>query len=236
MNSMVKRRRHKRIDLENIHVQAKTVLSSECKILDMSLKGVCVATSQWLNINNEYSIKFHLDGKPVSNKGTVRWVRLVGNKRGNNQDSIPIYLTGIEFKDVLTDSGRDIIHVLDEYSENKENRLRGNRFKINAPGKAVFNVLQEFPIRQISSGGMLVEADHELLPGGAFPWTFYFPGDDDIIRCKGRIISRLETFSHTKRRYNIGVEFVDMQKEDRRKLARFVMKAMFSELKTALLN
>jgi hypothetical protein len=233
---MLKKRRHKRISLQDMDIQAKTVVSSECRILNMGLQGVCLATTQWLPINNDYSLKFNLDGKLVSHKGTVRWVKLVGNKKGEKQDSVPVYLTGIEFKSVLTDKGRDIIHVLDEYSTKGEKRLSGNRFNINAPGKAVFNILHKYPIRQISSGGMLVETDLALHLEKTFPWTFSFPGDDRIIQCNGKVVSRLETFNKNKRRYDIGVAFTDMQQENRIHLTRFIMKAMFHGLKTATLN
>jgi hypothetical protein len=202
----------------------------------MGLQGVCLATTQWLPINNNYTFKFNLDGKLVSNKGTVRWVKLVGNKKGENQDSVPVYLTGIEFKSVLTDKGRDLARVLDEYSTQGEKRLSGKRFKINAPGKTVFNILHEYPIRQISSGGMLVETDLELHLEKTFPWVFSYPGDDRPIQCKGKVVSRLETFTENKRRYSIGVAFTDLQHEERKHLARFIMKAMFQGLKTSLMN
>ena len=236
MNNIINRRRHKRIALGHLNVQAKTVLSSECKILDMGLKGVCIATTHWLSLNNSYSIKFNLDEKRISNKGTVRWVKLVGNKKEGNLDSMPVYMTGMEFETVLTESGKDIARVLTEFSENGEKRLSGHRVKLKNNGKAVFNVLHEYPIRQISSGGMLVETEHELRLGEIFSWAFNFPEDVNIIRCRGRITSRIESFSTNRKRYHAGVQFVAMEKEDRIKLARFVMKAMISGLKAPSLH
>jgi hypothetical protein len=236
MDFMLKRRRHKRVDLEATSVQAKTFLTSDCRILDMGLQGVRVATTQWLNLDNEYSIKFNINGRQVFNRGTVRWARLVGNQKGRNQDSIPIYMTGIEFSAVLTDKAKDIIGVLDEYSEDEEKRFSGQRLQIKTPVKAVFNVLREYPIRQISSGGMLVETDHELQQDKILSWAFNFPDDVNIIRCRGRVISCRRTVLHHRKRYSVGIEFIDLQQVDRVKLARFIMKAMCSELKTSLVN
>ena len=234
VNIQPERRRHRRIDLEHVDVQAKTVFPVLGKILDIGLNGVCLSTTQWLTINNDYSIKFHLDGKLVSHKGTVRWVRLVGTKKGNNHDAIPIYLTGMEFTSVLTDNGKDIMKILYTFSEKGRKRLGGERLKLKTPAKAFFHILKNCQIKQISSSGMLIETDLKFLPGEEYCWAFDFPGHDRLVRCKGKIVSRGEIFS--KRRYHFGVVFSDMRKEDRKNLARFIMEAMFSGEKPSLLN
>ena len=236
MNETTERRRHKRVGLEATLVQAKTVLTSNCRVLDMGLQGVRVATTQWLNLDSEYSIKFNINGRQVFNKGTVRWARLVGSQKGSHQDSIPVYMTGIEFNSVLTDKARDIMDVLDRCAEDKEKRIVGQRLKIKTPATAIFNVLREYPIRQISSGGMIVEADHELQPGQTLSWAFNFPNDINIIRCRGKVVSCRRTVIEHRKRYSVGIEFTDLQQEDRVKLARFIMKAMCAELKKTMLH
>jgi hypothetical protein len=233
---MINRRRYKRIGLEHLDIPAKTVITSECEILDMGLQGVRVITTLWLNINSEYSIKFNLDGKLVSNKGTVKWVKLIDSKKSDNHDSTPVYMAGIEFQSVFTDDGKDIMHLLDEFSVNEEHRLSGTRLKIDSPGKAVFKILQEYPIRQISSGGMLVETDLELPLEKILPWAFSFPGEDTVIQCNGRIVSRVKAFSKNQKRFQSGIAFQDLQKRDRTNLARFLMKAMCSDLAASLLH
>ena len=236
MDYMAKQRRHRRVNLEHMNVQARTILTSDCKILDIGIRGACLATTQSLNIDDEYSIKFNVDGRRIINKGTVRWARLVGNQKGNDQESVPIYMTGLEFKSVLTDKGQEIVHVLGACSESGERRYSGKRLLISAPRKTILNVFREYPIKQISSGGMLVETDQEFPADKLFFWAFNFPKDDDIIRCQGRVASCRETFMNNRKRYNVGVEFVGVHREDRILLSRFVMRAMVRELKTTLLN
>jgi len=217
-------------------VAAKTVISTECKILDIGMNGACVATTQWLPLNNNYAFKFHHNGTPVSNTGTVRWAKLVGTRKSSNEDSVPIYMTGMEFKSVLTDTGRGIIRVLDRYADKEDNRQNGNRFKLKLPAKAVFNILKECRIRQISTGGMLIETDLDLVLDKPYSWAFRFPGDDHVICCTGRIVSHAEVFNKSSRRHHYGIAFTDVRKEDRKNLARFVINAMFSGLNTSLLN
>ncbi|RPI38465.1 MAG: PilZ domain-containing protein [Nitrospiraceae bacterium] len=236
MSTVTERRRRKRIGLGHVEVTAKTVIPSECKILDIGTNGVCVATTQWLPINNNYSFKFHHNGTTVSNTGTVRWVKLVGTKKGSNEDSVPLYMTGMEFKSVLTDIGRGITRVLDRYADKEDNRQNGNRFKLKQPAKAVFNILKECRIRQISTGGMLIETDLDLLPDKPYSWAFNFPSDDHIICCTGRIVSHAAVFSKSSRRHHYGIAFTDVQKEARKNLARFVIDAMFTGPETSLLN
>jgi hypothetical protein len=236
MDYITKRRRHQRVNLEHMNVRASTILTSECKILDMGIRGVRLATTQPLNIDDNYSIKFNVGGRRIINKGTVRWARLVGNQKGSDQESVPIYMTGLEFKSVLTDKGQELFHVLGECSGRDERRYSGKRFQITTSRKTVLNVFREYPLKQISSGGMLVETDQELPPDKRLLWAFHSPGDGNIIRCQGRVASCRETFMNNRKRYNIGIEFVEVQKEDRRRLTRFVMKAMVDELKTSLLN
>jgi hypothetical protein len=236
VSTIAERRRRKRIGLEHMEVTAKTVIPTECKILDIGMNGVCVATTQWLPLNNNYSFKFHHNGTTVSNTGTVRWVKLVGTKKGSNEDSVPIYMTGMEFKSVVTDTGRGFLRVLDTYADKEDNRQNGNRFKLKLPAKAVFNLLKECRIRQISTGGMLVETDLNLLSDQPYSWAFSFPGDDHVICCTGRIVSHAEIFNKSSRRHHFGVAFTDMKTENRKNLTRFVMKAMFTGLKASLLN
>jgi len=234
VNTQPERRRHKRIGLEHLHVQAKTVFPAAGNLLDMGLNGACFSTSQWLPINNHYLIKFHLDGRLVSHTGTVRWVRLVGTKKGNHHDAIPLYLTGIEFTSVLTDNGKDILEVLNRFSGKRGQRLGGKRLRLTPPAKAVFPMLKECRIKQISSGGMLIETDLEFFQGESYYWAFNFPGNGHPVRCKGRIVSRVEFPG--SRQYNYGVIFSDMRKEDRKNLARFILEAMFSGTKPSLPN
>jgi hypothetical protein len=233
---LAERRRHKRIGLEHMEVTAKTVIPTECKILDIGMNGVCVATTQWLPLNNNYSFKFHHNGTTVSNTGTVRWVKLVGTKRGSNEDSVPVYMTGMEFKSVLSDTGRGIIRVLDRYANKDDSRQNGNRFKLKLPAKAVFKIMKECRIRQISTGGMLIETDLDLLSDKPYSWAFNCPGDEHLVSCTGSIVSHAETFNKSGRRHHFGIAFTDLRQEDRKNLARFVLDAMFSGLKTSLLN
>ena len=219
-----------------MNVQASTILTSECNLLDVGIRGVRLATTQPLNIDDNYLIKFNVEGRRIINKGTVRWASLVGNQKGNDQESVPLYMTGLEFKSVLTAKGQEMIHVLGACSGKDERRYSGKRLQITTSRKTVLNVFREYPIKQISSGGMLVETDQELPPDKRLFWAFSSPEDGNIIRCQGRVASCRETFMNNRKRYNIGIEFVEVQKEDRRRLTRFVMKAMVDELKISLLN
>lgn len=234
MNIQPEKRRHKRIGLEHLDIQARTVFSAAGEILDVSLNGACLSTTQWLPINNDYAIGFYLDGKFFSHTGTVRWVKLVGTKKGADHDAIPIYTTGLEFTTVLTDDGKDIMNVLHTFSENRGQRLSGKRLKLAPPVKAIFPVLKECQIKQISSGGMLIETDLEFSPGESYYWAFNFPGQDRLVRCHGKIISR--TGTSDKNRHTFGIAFSNMLSEDRKNLARFIMEAMFSGEKAVLLN
>src|ERR1700693_4021338 len=106
MNTQPEKRRHKRIGLGHVDAHAKTVFPAEGKILDIALNGICLSTTQRLTMNNDYAIKFHLDGRSVSHTGTVRWVKLVGTEKNYNLGAIPLYMTGMEFTSVLTDNGK----------------------------------------------------------------------------------------------------------------------------------
>ncbi len=215
-------------------VQARTVFSAAGEILDVSLNGACLYTTHWLPINTDYALGFYLDGKFFSHTGTVRWGKLIGSKKGDNHDAIPIYMTGMEFTTVLTDNGKDIMSVLHTFTENRGQRLSGKRLKLAPPVKAVFPVQKECQIKQISSGGMLIETDLEFSPGESYYWAFNFPGQERLVRCSGKIVSRVGTSD--KRRHTFGIAFSHMLREDRKNLARFILEAMFSGEKPALLN
>jgi hypothetical protein len=101
---------------------------------------------------------------------------------------------------------------LDTYADKEDNRQNGNRFKLKLPAKAIFNILKECRIRQISTGGMLIETDLGLLSDRPYSLTFSFPGDDHVIRCSGRIVSHAEVFNRSSRRHHYGVAFTECRR------------------------
>lgn len=234
VNTQPEKRRHKRIELAHLDVQAKTVLSAAGEIHDVSLNGVCLSTHHPLTINHDYAIGFYLENKFFSHTGTVRWVKLIGTKERNKHEAVPIYMTGLEFITVLTENGKEIIKVLQAFSENRGERLSGKRLRLAPPAKAVFPVMKDCQIIRISSGGMLIETDLEFFPGETYYWVFSFPRKDQLVRCQGEIVSSLEIGDRRRHRY--GIAFLDMLKEDRKNLARFILEAMFSGEKDRLLH
>jgi hypothetical protein len=68
---------------------------------------------------------------------------------------------------------------------------------------------------------MLVETDRDLKIEQKFPMAVYLPGDVQPLRVKGRIASQMPATDGKLKRFNIGVEFLDLKDKDKSRLNTF---------------
>ena len=130
---MLEQRRYTRIKIKSMDVKCKVHYDTDVKILNISFNGACISLSRQLKIGNEYVLHIESSGKTIAVKGVVVWERLVKLQRNRQGgDKIPTYEVGINFREILTDKGANLLDYIDRniFLKQSRVRLRGLRVKI----------------------------------------------------------------------------------------------------------
>ncbi len=227
---MVEKRRFKRYSVDVMEITSKMVLANDVKILDISVGGVSVSVDRRLNLESEYLLTMENKGKVINVKAMVVWSIITGSKVGPKGDIIPIYNAGMKFTQLNDQKIKEIADFIDEhkYIEGKDidvfkvNGLRLHiRVRINEPDKAILNTLENYKVKKISLGGLLLEADQPLQEESRLPMEVEL-SEDKSITFTGRIASCIPFKFEDAERYDIGIEFLDMSEKDRDILKEFI--------------
>lgn len=228
---MQDKRRYKRFAVGIMGINGTMTFARHVKILDMSAGGVALKASRRLNLGSEYTLRIEYHEKALTVKGTVIWSMIgesVSNSRG---ERIPVYTAGMKFKDISEEKIQEIISFIKEYKENTAGqsgaKLSGFRHSIRVhirrPDTAVLNFPENYKVKNLSLGGMLVESEQKPDLETRLPMELTF-AEDKTIYFWGRIAS----FNLVKEKerdiehYEMGVEFLDMSEKDRDILSKFI--------------
>ncbi len=222
------KRKHKRFIVENMDIHAKTLLTTEIELLDISLGGACIKSSKSLNIGGNYLIKLQNENIIIPIKCTVVWEKLSGSLYNDGGDFIPMYTAGLKFKDVSIERLEDLKDFIGrfDYPEEKkisdEKRLSGLRFKIITREKVSLKYQNTNIVKEISLGGILVETNYEIPAESKLPMELSIPGEDHPIKFYGRVAFCTDVTYKEPKSFNIGIEFLDMKEDDKSILSKFI--------------
>ena len=104
-----KPRKFQRYVVEGMDIHARTVFNMEADVLDLSLSGASIQSTQRLNMGSTYTFKFTRGDNLTSVSGVVVWEKLVGTKKNEKGEMMPVYLAGVQFSDILTDKAQELI-------------------------------------------------------------------------------------------------------------------------------
>jgi c-di-GMP-binding flagellar brake protein YcgR len=81
--------------------------------------------------------------------------------------------------------------------------------------------------KNISAGGICIIVYEEIEPETILDLKIYLPDDSSPIQAKGRVVWKKEfTFSSDPRaRFDIGIEFLEIESFDRERISRYVFSA-----------
>ena len=151
-------RRHTRYDVDD--VEGTLAVSTEARILNMSLTGLAVETTSLLRLGGRYVLRLpHREGE-LRLDTTVEWCHLVGTRRDDHGDSVPIYQAGLDFRESLDDRARDILAFLQEHIVMDLNRRVAGRFRPKRVIAAALSARYPFEVRRLSLSGMLIDTPY----------------------------------------------------------------------------
>jgi hypothetical protein len=227
-------RRYSRFKLNNRVVNGKMVLATEVKVIDISISGIALKANRRLNIGSDYMLK--LEGnKNISLRGTVIWCSLGETRKGSQGDVMPIYSAGMQFKDMSAEKITELQYFIENHKIDVVHVVGGTRlnvrFHIKDPENAVLMYPDNFKVETISLGGMLIECLRSFEIETRLPMEMFIH-DDTPLNFMGRVASIKTIDGNGQKQYRIGIEFLDLTKEDREVLASFIDLHGMAETKT----
>jgi hypothetical protein len=223
------RRRHKRFKLEGAEVNGEMLFRKEVKVLDMSMSGISLQTDRQLKIGREYLLNLQDEDKIISVKAMVVRSTLSESRAEDSGDVIPLYLVGMQFLNLSDEKINEIIQFIDNYKTGDQAKIKTNgkmeqrkstRFEMNVDGKTVLNFQELYKVKVISLNGMLIDSSHFLNIEDKLHMKIIFPQDKMIVFV-GRVASCSEKGEGDQKRYDIGIEFIEMSEEHRETLKEF---------------
>lgn len=203
-------RKFRRFDVDSVH--GRMAYLSDINILNISMDGAAIATTQRLSLDREYALKLNYETSTLTLRGKIVWSVLSHSKTLKNGEVVPVYKAGVKFTNVLTAEATNLITYIEKSrTSDMEKRILGVRFKVSQPDNAMITMPCEYEIRKISLAGMLIAADtaHEI--DSEHEMEIHLDGTS--ITVVGRIANLAEVKGEGNEKYDIGVEFIKIPEE-----------------------
>ena len=223
-------RRYERFTIDSLKINGRITFSKIVDIIDISLGGISLKTDRRLNIGNEYTLNINEKGLDISVKATVVWASLHQSVKSANGDLVPIYAVGMKFNESSNEKISELIksiaspgqakQIADAARSAKDLRFH-MRLHISDSGKAALDCPEDYAIRTISMGGMLIETGKVLTVEDKIPLEISLP-ENNSINFLARVVSCTPLADRHPEVYAIGIEFLDMPPDQIKLLERFV--------------
>jgi hypothetical protein len=199
-------------------------ISSDAKVLNMSLIGMAVQSGTAMRVGRNYAITLTNNQKHEFRlQGTVVWCRLRALKKSERGDTSPLYEAGFKFSDTLSDKADNLLRFMQESAVIALEQRVSGRFKVNLDRPVNLDTECDFVIRSISSDGVLIET--EVVPEPTEMLEMEIVLDDKPLTLKGRIIHSREVEGSEARQFvQVGVEFAELGDADRKVIESYIAK------------
>jgi len=114
---MTERRQHRRFYVENMGVDCDMPSASRVKLMNIGSGGALVMADKLINIGKSYALKIGYKDKLLFVKANAVWALLADCEKQDNGDVIPIYIAGMQFRDVIKGEILEIIRLLEAHTE-----------------------------------------------------------------------------------------------------------------------
>ena len=232
---MENRRQFKRFDVNLLEIDGKILFAHDVKILNLSVGGALIKADRRLNIGGNYVLKIETHEKILNLKGEVVRSTLSESITNPKGEVVPVYTAGLKFSDLTTEHINEIASFIndnviqfegeDAHEEMDVFKLSGVRlyvrFHIDDPEKATIQFHDNYTVKKISRGGMLIESKEALGVENNYEMEMSIHGDT-LIKFNGKVITCVQTDHGETEKYEIGIEFMDISPEDRETMKKFI--------------
>jgi len=201
-------------------VEGTLMFTTHVDILNISINGVALKANRRLEIGREYILRLEYKDRTVSVNGVVVWSVLSELTDGPHAEKVPVYKAGMRFTDIISDNMARLLEFIESHKLSQDERLN-IRFTIKAPDKAILDGPHNYGVKNMSISGMRIETDMRVDVGARYPMEISLE-DNRTIKVLGRVVSCLEVNDRAPKHYAVGIEFIEMSDQDRKKLKEFV--------------
>jgi hypothetical protein len=226
---MQPKRQYERFAVDFMDVHGKVLFKSDVKIVNISVGGISFRSDKRLTIGGTYILKLESKGKYLHLRGTIIWVNLNETTQKRKKTNLP-YTVGMKFSHSSAARDKKIkqfiqanIKDLEKHEKFvlvKKNTRIHVRFLIHEPDKAMIHCDEEYKIKKISQGGMLIESNNTMQIEDVLPMEMTL-ADYEPIALWGRIVTCQVIQDIEPLRYDIGIEFIDMTEKGKNLLKSF---------------
>lgn len=211
------RRLRRRHGLED--VRGNVLFAYECRILNLSERGLAVRTHAALAPGRSYAVKIQHEERLIPLAGTVAWCRLQGTEKNEQGETVAVYAAGIELGGQVSELASEILPLLEKRGVALlERRLVGHL----APRGAVTPVTEApAAVREVSRTGMVVEAP--LVAQRSDLLDLRLELDGEVLTVTVRV-ARVRSLGEreVKGWTELTVEYAEMSPADRDRLDRLI--------------
>lgn len=235
LHCIMDNRRHKRFLVKEIKVVSEKRMSTEIQLADIGIGGACIKSPHRLKLNQDYLLAFETEDSQTDIVCTVVWEDYTDIVRDIEGGYTHSYLYGLQFKDFDQGEWEEIRGTLDglfmssEQRYSDERRVSGLRFKFYEEKTATLLYHEKYSVKKISYGGMLIESHRRIEPEQMHTMELLLPGDSHPIEFRGRIVSCKEIPGTEEERFEIGIEFLEMDDYERDRLVKFISELYLSK-------
>lgn len=227
------KRRYKRFKLNELEVNGKMALATEVKVIDISISGISLKVNRRLNIDSDYTLK--LEGiKTITLRGTVIWCSLIEIRKASEEEAMPLYSAGMQFKDITDENLAELQSLIESHKIEEIHVIGGTRlnvrFHIKDPTNTILIGPDDYKVKIISLGGMLIECLQNFDIESRIHMEMFIDNNNPI-KFVGRVASSQVINKDGPMQYDIGIEFLDMTEGDRKVLASFIEHSAMADTK-----
>jgi len=152
----IQRRRHRRHEVRNL--RGSLLFRLDIKILNLSIAGLAVESTQQLKQGRIYSFRLGEGDASINLDATVCWCRLTGTRRGASGEGEAVYQAGLSFEGTLTSKANRLVDIMKDHVVLALQKRVIGRFKAKAGSPAELAARVEFEVTKLSLSGMLLKA------------------------------------------------------------------------------
>ncbi len=218
-----KPRKCERYVVEGMDIHARTIFNIEADVLDLSLSGASIRSTQRLNMGSPYTFRFTKGDDVISITGVVVWAKLVGSQKDAKGQTLPVYSAGVQFSGVLTEQAHQLVeHIKSVLGESAGKRVAGIRLRFLEPEEAVLIEMGEYAVTDVGLGGIRIEVDRDFTPERVLLLELVPSTGAAAVCFTGRIAYCREIPGTKVRTFSVGIEIVEMEEEEKARWKEFV--------------
>lgn len=210
-------RRHKRYEV--LDVRGSMAQNLEGELLNMSLTGLAVATRSLLKVGGKCRIRLAHRDLRLGLPAQIQWCRLVHTERTPTGELVPVYHSGLDFREALDGNTRELLTLIESCIVVEMERRLVGRFKVDLEEPVRLRTSYEFEVRRISLSGMKIETG--FVPEVGAEHDLEIRSDGTLIEARGRI-AHVQEIPGDEERSVVGVELMGLSAESRRALEALI--------------